>query len=148
MQRDLIYLAGFFDGEGCVVFRWRMSGHWVTALQLTNSDTRPLELAKELFGGKIYCNRKKPNPVYQWMVSGTNSEKFAKAIVPYCVVKREQLQFYLIGRKTFNGPRATAHTEATHEKRNWCAEEIVRYRKPRGKRGDDAYGRIAEPEAA
>ena len=53
----LAYLAGFFDGEGCVYI---LRGKGKTGLlsynleiSFTNSNLVPLELARDVFGGTL-----------------------------------------------------------------------------------------------
>lgn len=85
----LAYLAGFFDGEGCVYPR---NGLQVSASQV---DRRPLDMLQALFGGTI----KTPalvegrRQMYYWVRYGKPAAVALRALLPWLVVKREQVEW-------------------------------------------------------
>lgn len=96
------YLAGIFDGEGCVHiadFKMHLANpdRQQQAYRLdihitTTSKELAHWLVKEV-GGKFY-KRESTNPnwkdAYRWEISGRkNRERFFKGILPYLVIKRE-----------------------------------------------------------
>ena len=105
MKQNWPYLAGLFDGEGCIhisrtVCRLgienRKMPEYRLVVQITNTDIGLMKWLIKNAGGRfrelIYKNPK-PNwrPCYVWMPSGKkNKEKFLLGILPYLVVKREQ----------------------------------------------------------
>lgn len=106
MDKDSLFLAwaaGFFDGEGCVLVelsKERGCKHgFRTALHATVTQTSLpcLELFLERFGGIIVANENKtPNGrrwavQYRWSVKNDDAIQFLKAIQPYCVVKKSQV---------------------------------------------------------
>lgn len=120
----LAYIAGFFDGEGCVHFRCGPEGDWHSYLSISNTAREPLEIAQELFGGQIYGSPKKGSNyiVWQWNVAGSEAEHCATKLMPFCIVKREQLRSFLHGRKTFAvGKRISPESRAIREA---CAARI------------------------
>lgn len=100
-SRDLIsetqaaYFAGLFDGEGCVMIHVRDR---VTSLTLTvtNSDLRPLTRLKLIYGGSIWPMPQVEGrrPVWAWRISGRKSLAFVHDILPYTIIKSEQLQLF------------------------------------------------------
>ena len=99
----LAWAAGFFDGEGCVLVelsKQKACKHgFRTVLHATVTQTSLpcLELFLDRFGGKIVTNEHK-TPTgrrwavqYRWSVKNDDAIAFLKAILPYCVVKREQV---------------------------------------------------------
>jgi hypothetical protein len=66
---DVAYLAGFFDGEGCVyILRQRRRNkvgdpavYYCLEISFTNSHMAPLDLAMSMFGGRI-SESKDPRP--------------------------------------------------------------------------------------
>ena len=106
MDKDSLFLAwaaGFFDGEGCVLVelsKERNCKHgFRTALHATVTQTSLpcLELFLERFGGIIVANENKtPNGrrwavQYRWSVKNDDAIQFLKAIQPYCIVKKSQV---------------------------------------------------------
>jgi hypothetical protein len=128
----LPYLAGIFDGEGCVHFRFdKRAGHWKSMLSISNTDRRPLELAKTIFGGSISGSEKIGSNyiVFSWNVTGKRSERAAHRLLPYSLVKREQLELYLIARATI-GTDFQRVSQETKETREVCAERIRLLKSP------------------
>ncbi len=57
ITNDVAYIAGFFDGEGCVRIKRANQGgnsYYITAT-ITNSNKAILEYIKDIFGGKAIC---------------------------------------------------------------------------------------------
>jgi len=97
MEEWYPYIAGFFDGEGCIVIykNKRTKGinfyHnlFVTA---TQQDIKPLKKIKQIFGGQVrLINRKNTKSNYfTWQASGKIALTFLKKISPYLIIKKEQ----------------------------------------------------------
>jgi hypothetical protein len=106
-QNELtIYTAGLFDGEGHVQFRMRTAGlsrglprygQVNAALDICNTDIRPLTLIQQEFGGRMSTNRKLGSRrlAYELSIQGKDALVFAKAILPYSLIKAEQLQLFI-----------------------------------------------------
>jgi hypothetical protein len=99
-QKDIIYLAGFFDGEGCISivrdktrlgnisYRLRISANQV--------DRQPIDLLKECFGGLIQVTKKsnpKHRPIYSWQQHSQKALSTLVLMLPYLRVKKEQAEF-------------------------------------------------------
>ena len=108
-KRDMIiYLVGFFDGEGNVdiserrhkYFRkrdskWCESVSTALRLRISNTDKEVLDFIKENFDGKIY-NRKRyyshHKQAWIWHLSGKKASKLSKLMYPFSIVKKEKLK--------------------------------------------------------
>lgn len=89
------YFAGFFDGEGSVaIYRKKY------VVSLTNTDVRPLLVARERWGGFISCQSKEGRPcalrdIHRWQIYGQKSRAFLEAIRPFVLLKGDQIDAYL-----------------------------------------------------
>jgi hypothetical protein len=103
MKNELFsYFAGLFDGEGCIQIV-KYTSHWsrrktkVYGLQVTvnMSSISPQKLLKKHFGGSI-INRKGAIPNHRdthvWQIWGAKAMFFLKAIYPYSMIKKEQIE--------------------------------------------------------
>lgn len=91
----LAYIAGFFDGEGSVGSYNRR--HLVT---ISNTDIRPLQECSKLWGGKIsvVLKSKVKNAhmdIYNWKLYGHNAKQFLEDILPFSIVKADQIKVFL-----------------------------------------------------
>lgn len=85
----LAYIAGFFDGEGCISVHFASAEHKNTILRasITQNVPEPLEMIQELFGGSLCRTNKK---AIQLSINGKKAHIFLETILPYLTVKREQ----------------------------------------------------------
>jgi len=98
--KDIIYLAGLFDGEGCIhINRWRnkyKNGHRYSLLvQIKMCDGRLLPSLHEKFGGNIRTDQRSlRNPNHSdiaiWRVETNAAMKLLKMILPYLRLKHKQ----------------------------------------------------------
>ena len=99
---DLAYMAGFFDGEGCVL---------PDAIQVDNTCPHPLELFRDTWGGKIIL-KKKQNGVartqYRWVSYGETARTAARDMLPYLKEKKSQAEIFLT---MLEYPKASAPRE-------------------------------------
>lgn len=90
----LPYLAGFFDGEGCVgVYqtknRW---GKQQVRVSIAQIDPRPIELFASVFGGNIGIQKSKPGyrNLFRVQYTGGKAKDVLANLYPYLTVKREK----------------------------------------------------------
>jgi hypothetical protein len=98
MSYETAYIAGLFDGEGCV----SSSLVWVEGkyekypriqvqLSITNQDIKCLEFVQEEFGGAIRDKADKKSRCYVWSLTGKRPMKdFLVSLYPYFITKKEQ----------------------------------------------------------
>ena len=92
-KADLQYLAGFFDGDGCVSVETKLSGCTLSVCQSVCGQEVLLAFLR-VFGGTIRvlshgkgCTR----PALNWEIHGNNASLAAQLLQEHCTVKKEQL---------------------------------------------------------
>ena len=89
----LRYLAGFFDGDGCVALQYGMTGCYLRIGQtFDRADT--LMLFWESFAGSIALQRGGlglQKPLLQWTACGQSARIAAQLLAPHSMAKRKQL---------------------------------------------------------
>lgn len=87
------YIAGFFDGEGCIRIKKANQGgnsYYIIA-HITNTYRKTLEDVKELFGGQIRIQeRGKNKTVYNWCITSDEAQDFLTILTPFLKEKRKQ----------------------------------------------------------
>jgi hypothetical protein len=98
---NIAWIAGFFDGEGCVYIFPHCKGMQVS---ITQKDRTPLDLIRAFYGfGKV---NKKGGGCHVWVVCGRNETmKFLRSIRQYCIVKRKDVEIAILYAKTFDSSR-------------------------------------------
>ena len=94
---DLSYIAGLFDGEGCIHIRANTTNaqkipRYSLLIQITNSDRRVLEWIQEQVGfGQIGKGGKTRNlQVYVWRAYSKQAREVLLSILPFMRIKKEQ----------------------------------------------------------
>jgi hypothetical protein len=120
------YFAGFFDGEGSVCVSLGSKGSLQAKLSVSQVDRAPLDLLMDEYGGSISVstaskgNRKR---VYVWQVT-KGSERFARDILPYTLVKTRQLELFVHVRENLLTHKARS-TPEIREQRQRAARTMV-----------------------
>lgn len=144
------YIAGLFDGEGCISlvkikrFDKRKTEGFTQkyALQVSigqNQDFGIFEELKKKFGG--YIKTTKPKGFKLWHLWGKDGAVFLKTILPYLVIKKEQAQIgigfakeYHVGNKRLARGRGHFVSEETKIKREEIYQKLKELKNtaPRG----------------
>lgn len=89
------YLAGLFDGEGCVSLA-RGRGNWIRQLHVGITWQPTVEQIKQQYGGNIYTPNKQKDShkqTHTWIVTRKRDiVKFLGDILPYLHEKKEQAE--------------------------------------------------------
>ena len=88
-QYDVIWAAGFFDGEGCISIQRQVRPggvYFYLGVSVYQNDFRPLLEFSELFGGAIYPEKN----AQKWRASGRDAAEALNMMLPYMRVKKEQ----------------------------------------------------------
>jgi hypothetical protein len=143
------YMAGLFDGEGCIMIRVckpttkttkkGFSDHTRYQLYLTlNMTFRPImeEIYRE-YGGKFSMNRhdlRNPNQriCFVWTITSQKAKAFLQRIYPYLIVKKTEAELALkfqenVDAHTYqseNPLRSHPNREAIMAERQRLADEI------------------------
>jgi len=102
MELSDSYIAGFFDGEGCITSQLTyITGKYEkyprvnVQISITQKDRKILEWIQERFLGTIHVHDR-DNLCYHLRITGKiNMGRFLRAIQPYSVVKKEQIELAL-----------------------------------------------------
>lgn len=121
---SLEYLAGFFDGEGCVTIqRLRRSqknpNHndtYQAVVCVAQTQMAVLEHFQRRWGGPIYAQAPSRNitakrQLYVWKPSTNSARNFLADIVPWLRVKREQAELGLYLLNVEKGKRSAVGEE-------------------------------------
>lgn len=83
------YIAGFFDGEGCITLSNRQ-----VKIDIVQKDDGILRLIQQIFGGRIYRRKATKIGGESFVLQLTRKEeqvRFLQAIQPYCFVKKHKV---------------------------------------------------------
>lgn len=100
-EKELSYLAGLFDGEGCVtISRHEPNGkttsknvRYVMHVAVAMQGLPLLEKFHKAFGGSIYFNRQRK--VHVWNVTSNTARYFLTKIKNFSILKRPQIEIAL-----------------------------------------------------
>lgn len=102
-QEDKVYLAGLFDGEGCIILvKERKTGITVRLqISLSVKEKFIIEWIVEVFGGRIFHEKKKD--IYQWCATSNEAGHVLKMICPFLKIKQKRATIaldFLVFQKT------------------------------------------------
>ena len=95
VNNNLIWAAGFFDGEGCIKVskskvNYSKGYRHTLVIHITQKIKSPLNLFKKLFGGKIYSTKKGKFTGYEYLIHNENAIKLLKTINPFLKLKKDE----------------------------------------------------------
>lgn len=95
VDAEIAYLAGFFDGEGCVSIIHtpaRGEHYYEVRVSANQVDPSPLYVMQRRFGGRLIPLATKPGlrQQYGWIVTGPRGRAALEAMLPFLIVKRTQ----------------------------------------------------------
>lgn len=86
---DIAYIAGLFDGEGCVrIKRANQRASFYITVTISNMDMAALLFVQERFGGKIYTQGK---AVFQFYITSGEAVAFLKTMANFTIIKAKQV---------------------------------------------------------
>ena len=110
-----IYLAGIVDGEGALVISKHISSNkrgynYQTRLEISNTvEALPLWI-QENFGGRVSVYTRNQTPknsrktVYRWVCEGERLTHICELILPFSVIKKEEIDIILKMRHHLQKP--------------------------------------------
>lgn len=112
-KTDLAYMAGLFDGEGCVSIAKHSSNRYYNiACYLIMANEYLPQLFQFRFGGRVSRKYNHPNkpewrPYWRWAISSQQAYRFLKTIYPYLILKKPQAEvaFKFIEEHTYQTGR-------------------------------------------
>jgi hypothetical protein len=113
---DLIYAAGYLDGEGCFTVT---NGHKCVVACATTHKPTILWLHK-LFGGCLSLNNtvRKPHhrPTHRWQVVCKDAARVCKLLTPYLKEKAPQALLLILLDHTMGAPGKHIHPDVYAER--------------------------------
>lgn len=97
MDTELAYLAGFFDGEGCVSISTRGRGGYGLLVSISQLTPVPLLIARARFGGSISRTPDKRGyrAMVVWTVAARVAERALSEMRPFLIVKADEVDLAL-----------------------------------------------------
>jgi hypothetical protein len=92
---DKAYIAGFFDGEGCVSIlknqgKENRTPRYILTAVITQKDKRSLDELQDLTDiGSVYFGNKITG-IYAWTMCNSHARDFLSVILPYLKYKKDQ----------------------------------------------------------
>ena len=117
----LAYVAGFFDGEGCIsIIGSDYQGYHRWALQTQLAQKRPevLYQCRDAFGGSVHPARKDGSGGQSWQLSNKKAAAFLWLIRPWLRVKAFETQLaleYEVSRSNLHGIKLSPEELALRE---------------------------------
>ena len=97
-----MWVAGFFDGEGCIYIGRRIRKYtpqYNLQIDISQKDRRPLDSIVQEYGGSVW-GIKNPSGCYRWRITGKAATRFLERILPYSLVKRNSIEIGLAFQNT------------------------------------------------
>ena len=125
-QDELSYLAGFFDGDGCVKPYASLASCTLDVGQSCDGAEALMVFAAAFGGsiGRLNDGRGLTKPTLQWCVHGLVARRAAGLLLPHAIVKRRQLQIAYDWTREQGGREERAR-ELRHLKRFDSAEARI-----------------------
>lgn len=132
MPLSAAYVAGFFDGEGCVVARKNTKKRttWTVGAQIASTTPAVLTALQHQYGGRIrrgHYHHSRYKDSWVWFVYGAESDRFFAEILPYLLIKRQQVELATRIRSLTRPQGGEAHwwtTDADYAMREEWAKQI------------------------
>jgi len=96
IETEKAWLAGIFDGEGCVWSRWPKRMNVVTEITMTHKPT--IERINSLFPGRVAMRHLSgigKRPQWRWSLDTNGTRRFLSILLPYLVTKRDEARIAL-----------------------------------------------------
>lgn len=126
------YLAGLFDGEGCVSVRYNGRNYYLSVQFLMSNHEVMLFLSELGFGGNLHtrypngknrCTRLE----YAWTISGKRALEFLRVVEPHVIVKKKEVEVALRYPLTYNVPAPVS--PETNQIRKEISDELHRLKR-------------------
>lgn len=114
-REELIYLAGFLDGEGCIGHardpHLRRKRKFYNRVVVCNQcDPRPLRRLAAAFGGEVFVRDKavgNHRTAWSWYICGDLAAAACRLLLPFLQLKRREARLLLMANRS-NGQRISA----------------------------------------
>lgn len=96
-QMTIEYLAGYFDGEGCICIQMgKTPSSPSLRVTIVSGDEAVLHVFEREIGGTVYPTRQgRKRRMWRWSLSGRKAADALRILEPHLVAKRKQAQAVL-----------------------------------------------------
>lgn len=113
-EEQFAYLAGIIDGEGCIYIgnhscnKETQAPYFANYIQVANTNKELIDWLYKIFGGTTakYTRAQTPKQSrkdpYFWKVTGELLTAICHEVLPYSVIKKQQIEVMLEFRKTYD----------------------------------------------
>ncbi len=99
-KEELFYIAGFFDGEGCVNLQMNESKKYgELTVCISNNHCGILRYIQSIFNGRIH-NTRSYGYTPEWRCESKKAVFFLESVLPYLRIKRRQAELAIEFQKT------------------------------------------------
>jgi LAGLIDADG-like domain len=97
MEVDRAYLAGLFDGEGCVYIGAKKGkqGQYQLVVTLTNSHKPTIDALHEQYGGIVQIHHRGLRRHYAYALRSLKAKALLQDVLPYLRIKRAEAELAL-----------------------------------------------------
>lgn len=102
-REDIIWMAGFFDGEGSVsIHQPRSENRIRLSIRVCNTVEEALWVFVKRYGGRISSIDRNPQSkrMYRWGCPPRNHVRLLKDLLPFLIIKKERVKLALRFRET------------------------------------------------
>lgn len=133
-ETEVAYVAGLFDGEGCVSIHFKTEtrngkGYHQMHVRISNTHEGVLLWVQERFGGNLYNSLPggkgghRPGFVLQW--SNKSISPFLELLLPYLIVKREAAEIGIAFRKLKKNPGRNGLAQHIIDEREALRQRLI-----------------------
>lgn len=133
-KTELAYLAGVFDGEGCVMLARDGNDTYCLSVKISMCDKPILQKFRKAFGGSLLrlkrpASYSKYKAIYMWQISTRKAEAALSQLQPYLIGKLNQVNTALRYQKSI--PRSTGNrlTQRERDRRRAVYLKLQRMKK-------------------
>ena len=122
-EEDLVYAAGFLDGEGC--FHIQRNQNWKIMISCTNTYKPIILKLQRLFGGSVSESKpKKSNHrvCYTWQVVAKEAAYVCSCLIPFLYEKANQAMILLAMQQTMGLTKTRTLPDWLKQERNRLIE--------------------------
>ncbi len=126
----IAYLAGYFDGEGCITVSPGSYGKSIRVCVVSGDCDSVFSFSEVLGGDVIQCGSTKTRRLlYRWLVRNDLAVKCLRQMLPHLKAKREQA-LLVLGSGWKTTPRGGRISEEQKEKRDVLDELLREAKRP------------------
>lgn len=119
--KDLIWMAGFFDGEGHIsIDKYKSNPHGILVASVTNMN-RDVLTPFLIFGGRIFIATKKFN-CWRWQAYGEQAKTLLESLLPDLRLKRDAAKVAITFQNTIGQYGTRPVTPTLMQKRDALIE--------------------------